>query len=155
MHRICNPKAAGSIPAAGFSSGSPMAEAEDLKSLQCGFESHPEHQGSIAQWLVQGTHNPKVPGSSPGRPIMDTVIRQAQRSRSLTARDLQRVGCFKKPRLPICIQLILFDDYPLSASWSNALWARHWSYLTPWSRQWRRHWSIPMREGYVRPLYNY
>ena len=45
-----------------------LAETADLKSVQCGFESHPSYQfnnAPVAQWLEQGSHKPLVAGSSP------------------------------------------------------------------------------------------
>ena len=34
-------------------------------------------QGSVAQWLEQGTHKPKVVGSNPTRAIYFLLIRQS------------------------------------------------------------------------------
>jgi hypothetical protein len=45
-----------------------MAEAMDLKSIQCGFESHRGY-GLVAQWLEHTTHNRLVVGSNPTQPI--------------------------------------------------------------------------------------
>ena len=48
------------------SPSSPMAEATDLKSVKCGFESHFGH-ASVVQWIERWTSKPSVAGSIPAR----------------------------------------------------------------------------------------
>ena len=48
-----------------------MAEAVDLKSIQCGFESHRGY-GLVAQGLEHTTHNRQVVSSNLTQPIKDT-----------------------------------------------------------------------------------
>ena len=52
-----------------FASVAQSAEATDLKSVKCGFESRHSYYAPVTQWIEYRISNPAVAGSSPARRV--------------------------------------------------------------------------------------